>query len=152
MPRMSAGLAKNHIRRALRAVIDPEPSKQAVRRLWEYFKSCCAYCGRRLEKALRHGHIDHLVHDGPNHLSNRVLACSTCNGDEKREGPWLGFLRKKAGTRKVFLVRKKRIEDWLLAERPRVPTRVDKKLFLREMTAVVRRFDLAVSRLRRTRQ
>lgn len=151
MPRMSAGLAKNHIRRALRTVVDPEPNKRAIARLWQHFKSACAYCGRRLDKTLRQGHIDHLVHDGPNHISNRVLACPPCNGDEKREGPWLEFLRKKVSRRGVFLARKKTIETWVAGERAQEALKFDRELLQGEIAAVVKRFDRAVARLRRIR-
>jgi hypothetical protein len=148
---MSAGLAKNHVRRALRAIVDHEPSKRDVARLWEYFGSACVYCGRKLERDARHGHIDHLVHDGPNHISNRVLACPTCNGDEKLDKPWLGFLKNKTGSRKVFKERRRKIDDWVEAEKPSAPAGYDKGLLKREVEAVVRVFDRAVAKLRRTR-
>lgn len=148
---MSAGLAKNVVRRALRAVVDPEPSKRAIASLWEYFKSACSYCGRRLDKAGRLGHIDHLVHNGSNHVSNRVLACHSCNGDEKREGAWLPFLRKKAGSQKIFAERKRRIEKWVATQAPATPLKFDTALLQREIDAVVRTFDRALVRLRRTR-
>lgn len=151
MPRMSAGLAKNHIRRALRAIVDPEPSKRAIARLWEYFKSACAYCGRPLEKNARLGHIDHLVHNGPNHTSNRVLSCPTCNGDEKREGPWLPFLRKKAKNLRVFKARRHRIKEWVTSQAPAKPVGFNAKVLQHEIDGAIRAFDRAVVRLRQKR-
>ena len=105
MPRVTPALAKNTIRRALRAVIDAEPSRAAIAELWKHFESRCAYCGRVLDKPLREGHIDHLApttRGGTNHLSNRVLSCSSCNGDEKRERDWREFLREKNSDAGVF--------------------------------------------------
>ena len=151
MPRMSPGLAKNTIRRALRAIVDPEPRKPAIAHLWDYFKSSCAYCGRSVQRDARGGHVDHLVHDGPNHVSNRVLSCPTCNGDEKREGRWLDFLRKKAKTRRVFEARKRRIEAWVSSQRPSKPVKFDAMLLQREIGNTVRVFDRAAVRLRRSK-
>ena len=148
---MSPGLAKNHIRRALRTILDPEPSKSAIAHLWDYFKSACAYCGHALSKDARIGHIDHLIHDGPNHISNRVLACPTCNGDEKREGRWLDFLRKKAKNRGDFQLRKRRIETWVASQKTTAPLRFDAKLLMQASESAIGAFDRAVMRLRRSK-
>ena len=95
MPRMTPGYAKNTMRRALRTVIDPEPSASEIAKLWEYFGSACAYCERPLSRGNREGHVDHLISGGTNHISNRVLSCPACNGDEKRDEDWLVFLGRK---------------------------------------------------------
>ena len=59
----------------------------------------------------RDGHVDHAVAEGGNHLGNLVLACGTCNGDEKREQPWQDFLRTKASGAQ-FEERESRILEW----------------------------------------
>jgi 5-methylcytosine-specific restriction endonuclease McrA len=97
--RKTPSYAKNIIRNTLREIVDPVPSEGEILDLWETFGSKCAYCNRPLEQGARQGHIDHLVStiaDGTNHISNRVLACSRCNGDEKRDQNWIEFLRLKA--------------------------------------------------------
>jgi len=51
---------------------------------------------------------------GSNRLSNLVLACNICNGDEKRESNWKGFLAGKYGVDNSEYQQKiKRIEDWV---------------------------------------
>lgn len=152
MPRMSPGLAKNHIRRALRAIVDPEPKVREIFELWDYFESCCAYCGVPLDRRMRNGHIDHLVHDGSNHISNRVLACPTCNGDEKREGPWLGFLCKKTQAPALYKIRKNRIESWVKRKFLDSSCYYDKQRLEDEIKPVVAAFNLAVTRLRQAKE
>src|SRR5260221_1078354 len=109
---MTPGQAKNAMRRALRAVLDDGPNPSEIERLWKYFSSTCAYCDRALSKADREGHIDHLISGGTNHISNRVLSCSSCNGDEKRELDWLEFLKKKAPNESVFRSHRDKIQAW----------------------------------------
>ena len=140
-------LAKNIIRKALRAIVDPEPRKKEIYRLWEYFGSTCAYCGCPLDRKLSRAHIDHLI-PGLNHISNRVLACPTCNGNEKREEPWLDFLRKKVVDQTIFETRKQRIESWVASQLPSEPLNFDAKMLRSEIDNVVAAFDIAVKRLR----
>ena len=151
MPKMTAGYAKNTIRRSLRAVLDPEPIATDIERLWEHFHSACAYCDRTLSRANREGHIDHLISAGTNHVSNRVLSCASCNGDEKREGDWLEFLRKKAPDEATFLDRRERIQSWcsttLTAKQHGLDTSVQV-----EIDRVITTFDNAVANLRQLRQ
>ena len=78
MPAQTPSYAKNTIRRTLRAIVDPEPSKKMVNDIWAHFQSQCAHCGVLIERSSRTGQIDHLVSQsdgGSNHLSNRVLSC-----------------------------------------------------------------------------
>ena len=113
-------MAKNKIRRCLKAILDPHPSVKDIDALWEYFGSCCAYCGNPICRASRKGHIDHAISSslgGTNAIHSHVLACDRCNGDEKREEPWELFLQKKCtsqGTSQdVLALRSKRICDWI---------------------------------------
>ena len=109
----SLSQTKNYIRKALWKAVDPAPSATQIHCLWTYFESNCAYCGLQLNKAERKAHLDHLDATGRNHISNRVLACGVCNGDEKREQNWEAFLAKKCGTDvQLFQTRRKRILDW----------------------------------------
>lgn len=96
------------MRRALRAVLDREPTRSEKARVWVNCKSTCAYCGKKLVRATRNVHLDHLVHRAPKHISNRVFSCGICNGDEKRDRDWLEFLREKASTKRVFERRRAR--------------------------------------------
>lgn len=98
MAKVTPAMAKNTIKRSLRAIVDREltgPEKAAI---WVYFSSRCAYCGCDLIPGAREGHMDHLIPvqcGGTNHISNRVLSCPRCNGDEKREEDWKNFLERK---------------------------------------------------------
>jgi hypothetical protein len=93
--------------------VDPGPSEKQIQVLWTYFQSSCAYCGLQLNKAERKGHLDHLDATGRNHISNRVVSCGVCNGDEKREQNWETFLAKKCGTNvELFQMRRTKFLDW----------------------------------------
>ena len=151
MPKMTAGLAKNHIRRALRAVVDPEPSAREITKLWEYFGAVCAYCARPLDRAKREGDVDHLVASGTNHISNRVLSCKQCNGDEKRDSDWQEFLGKKACDIATFNERRDRIQAWCRSVSP-MEQKVDDERLQKEIAAVISAFDAAVDNLRQLRQ
>jgi hypothetical protein len=154
VPKATAGYTKNVIRRALRAVVDPEPNRREVAELWGFFGSACAYCGRSLKKAAREGHVDHLIATtagGTNHISNRVLSCASCNGDEKREEPWLDFLRSKVKNRSLSNARRQHIEAWVSGQTPAEPSGFDSKLLERETERAVATFDKSVDRLRRAR-
>jgi len=109
-------MAKNAIRRALFAEIDQTLSSSGKKRIWQYFRDSCAYCGRRIDPSSREGHMDHLeshATGGDSHISNTVLACRFCNGDEKRETHWLGFLRAKCENDQEFEARRAHIETWV---------------------------------------
>lgn len=110
--------AKNRMRRTIEEIIDPEPRN--VDALWEHFSAQCAYCGRGLSRDRREGHVDHADPDGGNDLGNLVLACASCNGDEKREESWHGFLRGKTLDDALFAERERRICAWL-DQHPRKP-------------------------------
>lgn len=151
MGRASLGLAKNIVRRALRAILDREPSVSEKTRVWTHFKSACAYCGKKLLRAARNAHLDHLVHRGPNHISNRVLSCGICNGNEKRDRDWLEFLKGKAPTSAILRRRRSTIESWVAScEATFLPH--DKAAYVeREILRVIGAIDGAAERLRSNR-
>jgi hypothetical protein len=103
--------AKNRMRRTVAEILDATPSDLAP--LWAHFESSCAYCGRRLDRSRREGHVDHAEPGGGNHLGNLVLACGACNGDEKREEPWEAFLDRKVTSPGVRSARSARMRSWL---------------------------------------
>lgn len=109
-------MAKNFIGRSLHGIIDPYPSIQEIEMLWEYFTSQCAYCGKKLDRESRYGHIDHLLNLDSlnyNNIHNCVLACQECNGNEKREQDWISFLKNKnKGDDELLTARKEQIEKW----------------------------------------
>src|SRR5438105_3045481 len=80
MAATSVSAAKNRMARAVESIIDPWPS--SIDPIWDFFGSECAYCGVKLVKGERLGHIDHATSKAGNHMGNLVLACSVCNGDE----------------------------------------------------------------------
>lgn len=156
MPKMTAGYAKNTIKRALSAVADPELSDKEIAEIWSFFCSACAYCGRQLKKDAREGHVDHLIPasspKGTNHISNRVLSCSSCNAYEKGDKPWLGFLRSKTEEQPViFQSRRKRIEDWMARDIASRPAAIDSELLTREIGRAIAAFDEAVAQLRQAK-
>lgn len=107
--------ARNAIKRCLTEVVDPNPTRSQINRLWKYFDSCCCYCGKRLERSKRNGHKDHLVPSavgGENCLSNRVLSCGPCNGDQKLDADWKEFIASKCSG-KLLRARRRKIEDWV---------------------------------------
>ncbi len=103
--------AKNRMHRTFEEILDPGP--RDVDALWEHFDAQCAYCGKGLSRDRREGHIDHADPDGGNGLGNLVLACGSCNGDEKREESWHSFLLIKTPDDAIFAEREGRIRAWL---------------------------------------
>jgi hypothetical protein len=105
-------VAKNVMRRALADLMDPPPNQTEQRELRAHFADCCCYCGASAPP--REGHLDHADPGGGNRLSNFLLACGRCNGDEKREAGWEDFLRAKCGLdAAVHGERRARIGAWL---------------------------------------
>ena len=116
MPAPTPGYVRNMIRRSLREICDPSPTKKDEQYIWDYFDSECAYCGRKLNKASKDGHIDHLVSvalGGSNCISNRVLSCANCNANEKLDMPWEKFLIQKNPNKSEASRRKDKILKWL---------------------------------------
>ena len=116
MPKDTPSMAKNKIKRALGAILDPHPSAMEKTMLWEYFDNACAYCGLVMERNARTGHLDHVVSTadgGNNSIQNHVLSCGKCNGDEKREMDWLRFLKKKTNDQQTYESRRVKIQNWL---------------------------------------
>lgn len=107
--------ARNAIKRCLTAVLDPRPTKGDIRQLWDYFGEECAYCGTKAKKG--EADKDHLIahsEGGMNGLSNLVVACKVCNGNEKLETDWIAFLRQKCeGDAVLFGQRMEKILGWV---------------------------------------
>jgi len=129
MPAPTPGYIKNMIRRSLREIVDPSPSKGDEERIWQFFNLECAYCGKPLKRAQKEGHIDHLVPSslgGPNYVSNRVLSCATCNEAEKLDGVWEEFMVRKNPEPAILQGRVAKIYEWQQLNRK--PTLDRKKL------------------------
>jgi hypothetical protein len=149
--------AKNVVRRCLQGIVDPALSKKEVDRLWEYFQSRCAYCGKALVRASRKAHKDHLVpfqNGGGSDLGNRVLACGACNGDEKRGEDWTTFLRRKCSDTKTYRARKRTIEKWMAinAAGRRVISKPMRRAVDRAVATVFLAFDSAVRDVREVKK
>jgi CRISPR/Cas system Type II protein with McrA/HNH and RuvC-like nuclease domain len=115
MPAPTPGYVKNMIRRSLREIVDPSPTKKDEEGIWKFFDCKCAYCGKPLRKLQKEGHIDHLFPaalGGPNHISNRVLSCATCNEAEKLDAAWQEFIVRKNQDPEVARTRIARIREW----------------------------------------
>jgi hypothetical protein len=134
------------MRRAVAEILDPSPG--SVDEVWEYFDSRCAYCGKPLSREGREGHLDHAEVGGGNHMGNLVLACGTCNGDEKRERGWREFLRVKASGTELAQ-REAQILGWF--ERHPAPTGRDSADVLRvraELDALIDAFGVKCAELK----
>lgn len=112
MTSTSVSAAKNRMARAIESILDPWPATSDP--IWDFFASKCAYCGSKLVKTERLGHIDHATAGEGNHLGNLVLACSICNGDEKLDTDWREFLELKISDLAVRQERIELIERWQL--------------------------------------
>jgi hypothetical protein len=107
--------AKNAMHRAIQDLLCRPLTTKEKDLVWEYFKSRCAYCNKRINRAHRHGHMDHLdcsATGGGNAIRNRVLACKECNGNEKREQNWRRFLKSKCKDAETFQRRRDKIKAW----------------------------------------
>jgi hypothetical protein len=114
MNRVTLSRAKNLMRRALADLVDPPPSVAEQELLRRHFDDACAYCGG--DARPRDGHIDHAVPGSGNSLGHLILACKTCNGDEKREAGWEDFLQRKCGADgTLFEIRRAKIRAWFEA-------------------------------------
>ena len=116
---MTPSQAKNAISKALLEIIDPSPNNSKERTIRAFFENRCAYCGRDIPPLGRTGHIDHLVprqNGGTNHISNLVLACNICNGDEKLDQDWRAFIQQKVSNVAERQQRIDRIEKWITEE------------------------------------
>ncbi len=112
---MSLPIAKNAMRRAVADLLSRPLTPQQKDQIWEFFDSHCAYCDKFVDRMLRHGHMDHLdctAAGGGKYISNRVLACKECNGNEKRDLEWQSFLRSKSPNGSSFKKRREKIRKW----------------------------------------
>ena len=156
MPNHTPSQVKRAIRCSLAAILDPELTNSERKRVAEFFAYACAFCGVALPASSR-AHMDHLISiavGGTNHISNRVLACPVCNGDQKLERDWREFLRYKTGGGKVFEERETRILDWREqnsnSSRALSPAQ---KILLRDQTErVVAACESAIEALRQARR
>ena len=115
MPAPTPGYVKNMIRRSLREIVDPSPTREDEKQIWKFFDCKCAYCGKPLLKSQKEGHIDHLTPaslGGFNHISNRVLSCATCNEAEKLDRAWQEFILGKNQDQEIARKRIDRIREW----------------------------------------
>jgi 5-methylcytosine-specific restriction endonuclease McrA len=154
MAKYTPSTAKNHMRRALLALLDPVPQVTLTDRVWDHFRSCCAYCGVPLDRRSRGGHLDHLVPvaaGGANGVYNLVLSCPQCNGDDKRDEDWERFLERLVPDTTLREARHAAITAWLSQAGP---THVESDL-RPEAHAIIERslaaFDAAVRELRELR-
>lgn len=155
MPAPTPGYVKNMISRSLREIVDPSPTKANVEKIWKFFDSECAYCGKQVDKLKKEGHIDHLFPaslGGPNHISNRVLSCVKCNEAEKLDGEWHEFILKKNKDPEVARKRIALIREWQeINEKPVLDKEKLQKIEeLGDLVAVY--YDVQVKKARKLRQ
>jgi ribosomal protein L24E len=152
--KLTPALVKNLMRRGLRFLVDPEPEKEDKKRVRNFFKDSCAYCGRHLEHG--DGDIDHLVsaaRGGANALANRVLSSKACNAEEKRDRDWIEFLKEKCDSHTTFRGRESRILQWieLNGGHPEVDAEI-LALLDQESDRTTKEYDAACMRIRKQKQ
>jgi len=120
-----------------------------------YFQSTCAYCGIHIDPESRTGHLDHIMPSalgGTNEIHNYLLACSRCNGDEKRDEDWQSFLERKIADRALVDARRSHILAWVGKANGRV---IRDPAVIAEADAIIfqalEEFDKAVKKLRALR-
>lgn len=150
---MSLSVAKNAMHRAVEELFCRQLTTQEKDQIWKYFKSRCAYCDKRINRKLRHGHMDHLegrANTGGNHIRNRVLACKECNGNEKREQDWQEFLKSKCADHKTLLERHDKISKWQSQFSARTPLVLspEAETAQHELLASIQNFERAFARFR----
>jgi len=145
---MSLSVAKNAMHRAIDELFCRQLKTQEKDQIWKYFKSRCAYCDKRINQKLRHGHMDHLdcsANSGGNYIRNRVLACKECNGNEKREQDCQEFLKFKCADHQTFLERHKKITNWQsqFSMRPLLVLSPEAEMAKRDLLASIQNFERA---------
>lgn len=150
---MTLPQAIHAMRRAVEDLIFPPLSAAEKQKVWTYFDSACAYCGRKLERSSREGHIDHIEarrNGGVNNLGNCVLACRECNGDEKRDNPWEAFLKLKCPDNSTFTLRRGKIISWQSQPATKKPKALSEDALLakRRVEVVIRTFQKEFRELR----
>jgi hypothetical protein len=155
MAKNTPSMAKNQMRRCLRAIIDPHPIPKEVSELWAYFDSTCAYCGLLLKRGARDAHVDHVVSQssgGSNSIYNHVLACSRCNGDEKREEDWESFLARKALDPQQLAQRHAHIAKWVeKASGLTITSNISQEQVESIIKCAIESFDASIKQLRAIR-
>lgn len=155
--RFSPSLAKNMMRRSLRAVVDPHPRDEEIAEAWQFFDGLCVYCGKAIALGSKDMHLDHIDSEtvgGANHISNRAPACANCNEKEKRELPWLEFLERKASSPEELVTRHQKILAWIGRFSPEA-RRLDDELRREvgeEIGHAIAAYDVALERLRSRRR
>lgn len=148
--------AKNAIKRCLREIIDPSPRSKLIDDLWSHFGNKCAYCAAPLSRERREGHLDHLIPEakrGGNGIGNLVLACGSCNGDQKLDKPWKEFLNDACPDATERTDRQKLIEEWLDKHNKTEPVpEAFEGTFNATLKDVFTAFDKACNDLRAARQ
>lgn len=152
--KLTPAQVKNLMRRGLRFLVDPEPEKEDKKRVQDFFKNECAYCGRHLEDG--DGDIDHLVSaalGGANALANRVLSCKRCNAEEKRDRDWIEFLKEKCNSPSIFEERESRIQQWikLNGSRPELDPKI-LILLKQESARTTKEYDAACARIKKQQE
>jgi HNH endonuclease len=136
------------MRRTVEDILDP--GSRNVNALWEHFNAQCAYCGKGLSRDRREGHVDHANPGSGNDLGNLVLACGSCNGDEKRKESWQGFLRRKTPDDAIFAEREGRIRAWLDQHLRKSPEDSPEIAHVREeIEGLIEQFAIKCAELRR---
>lgn len=150
MKRKSLSQATNIMRRALRDLIDEVPSDAQQLLLREHFGHRCCYCGAPAPHGV--GHIDHADPKRGNGIGNLLLACRTCNGNQKREMPWAEFLAVTIGTDVcLHAERDTRIRAWLETHRSEaIDVPADVAVALAEAQAAIAVYEQAYRWLRTT--
>jgi hypothetical protein len=157
MPLVRPPQARNSIKKALWGLLDKPLKGSQLDEIWHFFDSQCAYCGVPLDRSRREGHADHLVSvsiGGTNSMSNFVLSCGKCNGDDKRETDWEPFLAQRNPDSRMRDERRQRIVGWIELNKGAVPHRdpVLVALVESQVSKALECFNQAVANVREARE
>ena len=141
--------AKGIIKKTLRAILDPDLSAKQKGAIWVFFGNKCAFCDVEMKRNSRKGHMYHLQPGIPNHISNRVLACEICNGNEKLDRKWKEFLMEKCNHDQVtYDMRYDKIMKWVNQNGSFQLSEQQQKALDEEVVRVNGELENAVKRLR----
>jgi hypothetical protein len=100
------------MRRFLRGIPDPEPSRDEFAELWQFFENRCAICNRSLTRALREGRHGFAEPGARRAIGNRILLCLPCTWKREKNEWWRNLLRRIMRDPADYVQRATKIEQW----------------------------------------
>ena len=102
----------DHMRRFLRGIPDPEPSRDEFAELWQFFENQCAICGCALKRTYREGRHGFAEPGARRAIGNRLLLCAVCSLKREKGEWWRNLLRRSVRDPTKYERRAAKIEAW----------------------------------------